>query len=342
MTKKKKIWFDIVNVPQVHFQLGIRSGLEQSKFESVFTVRDFFETVKLFELKTNDSFIKLGNKYGKNKATKAFFALQRLLKTYKLDFDYDISISNGSEEAIITSWLKGRKSVAFGDNDTAPQWLYAKFVDYAFFPSAINKKVLISQGLKEEQIIFYDGFKEDIYIADYIPNSSFITQLPFNNYVLVRPENIFANYVNKGSGISITKEILKTLSQKGINILYLPKYDIDWEYAKGINNIYIPDSPINGLDACYYSDAVITGAGTLAREAACLGVPAFSFFAGSRLLAVDKKMVDDGRMFHSRDAQEIVNKVLSSKKHSPNLTKSINVKKEVIFKLENVIAQMLG
>ena len=41
--------------------------------------------------------------------------------------------------------------------------------------------------------------------------------------------------------------------------------------------IFVPEGPLNGLDVCY-SDAVLTGAGTFAREAAILGTPAISFF----------------------------------------------------------------
>ncbi len=337
-----KIWFDIVNVPQVHFQLGIYSGLNKSNYNAIFTVRDFFETVKLFELKTNSEYIKIGNKYGKNKLTKLLYAFERFVKVHNLHAIYDVSISNGSEEAILSSWLRGKGSIAFGDNDTAPQWTYARFVDFAFFPTAIDKQILLKQGLKERKLIFYEGFKEDIYIADYIPDAAFLNKLPFTNYVLVRPENVFANYVNKDSNISITHAILKRLTEKGINVLYLPKYSIDKEYAKGLKNIFMPDAPINGLDACYYSNAVITGAGTLAREAACLGVPAFSFFAGSRLLAVDKKMITDKRMFHSRNPDELVNKVITSNKNQPDLSHSKIVKNQVINKLDEVINKLLS
>ena len=338
MNHKTKIWFDIVNVPQVHFQLGLRSGLDDQLYDFKYTIRDFFETEKLFTLKTDEIYTLIGNKYGKKKILKLYYMLGRFIRVYREKVDFDISISNGSEEAIITSWLRGKRSIAFGDNDTAPQWLYAPFVDYAFFPDAIDKSILTKQGLKDEKIIFYNGFKEDIYLADFIPNPDFVNQLPFDNYVVLRPENIYANYVSKGSEISITKEILESLSKLGVNILYLPKYEIDRGFAKGIKNIFIPESPINGLDACYYSDCVITGAGTMAREAACLGVPAISFFAGDRLLSVDKEIISQKRMYHSRDTADIIKYYISSKKSIFSNSNSLEVRNEVISKLELLIA----
>ena len=132
--------------------------------------------------------------------------------------------------------------------------------------------------------------------------------------------------------MSITPSLLKLLNEKGENILYLPRYETDRSYADGIKNIYIPNSPINGLDACYYSRGVFTGAGTFAREAACLGVPSFSFFLGKQLLAVDKGLVDQNKMFFSRNPDKLVKHFLLSSNSSADLKKALSVKEEVISK----------
>ena len=133
-----------------------------------------------------------------------------------------------------------------------------------------------------------------IYISDYQPDPHFLEDMPFDTYVLVRPENIQANYIRNGNVRSITPELLRLLSEQNYNILYLPRYEFDRSYADGLKNIHIPSAPVNGLDACYYADAVLTGAGTFAREAACLGVPAVSFYAGRELLTVDQSMIKKG------------------------------------------------
>jgi len=171
----------------------------------------------------------------------------------------------------------------------------------------IDKKVFFKQGFLENKLYQYNGFKEDIYIADYQPDYRFLSEMPFDNYVLVRPENIQANYIRNGNVKSIAPELLKLLTQKGYNILYLPRYTFDREYAAGLKNIHIPPAPINGLDACYFADAVLTGAGTFAREAACLGVLAVFFYAGKELLTVDQAMTKKGWKFFSRDPEKIVN-----------------------------------
>lgn len=328
-----KIWFDITNTPQVHFLLSIKNGLEEHGMkEFIISARDFSETISLLERKTSLPIIKIGDHAGKNLTKKAFSLVDRFIDANKSISGYDLSISCGSEAAIWSSTYKRKKSVAFGDNDLARQWTYSLFVDLAFFPRSIPAKILINQGLRSK-LYQYDGFKEHIYLADYKPDNEFLKILPFASYVVVRPENIQANYLNSNKNNSITPELLRLLSGQGINILYLPRYNNDRDYASGIKNIFIPDKPVNGLDACYYSDAVFTGAGTFAREASCLGVPSFSFFSGEKLLAVDADLVNQGKMFFSRDPRILIDKFIHSHKNSADLNKARAVKDEVITRL---------
>jgi len=333
-----KVWFDITNTPHVHFLLGIKEALQENNdFTYIYTTRDFSETNSLLEQKIGNNFVSIGGHAGKNSLNKGVGLLRRFSKISRTVGDYDISISNGSENAIWLSFFKNKKSIAFGDNDTARQWTYAPFVDFAFFPNAISECILNKQWLKDKKLYRYNGFKEDIYIANYRPDPDFSSKLPFENYIIVRPENLMANYLRNSNAQSIVPMLLAGLTTAGFNIFYLPRYPQDYHYAKGIKNIYIPDEPVNGLDACFYSQAVITGAGTLAREAACMNVPAVSFYAGKRLLAVDRKMIKMRMVFHSRDPQQIVKEVLRSSKNQPDFSRSITVKDEVSAKLVEVI-----
>ena len=96
---------------------------------------------------------------------------------------------------------------------------------------------------------------------------------------------------------------------------------------------------MNGLDLCYYSDAVLTGSGTMAREAACMGKPAVSFFPNKEFLSVDEQLINEGKMIHSRKAQDIGEYVLSQKekKVKTDFTRSKKVKKEVVGIIRNIL-----
>ncbi|MDX9694230.1 MAG: DUF354 domain-containing protein [Bacteroidales bacterium] len=335
-----KIWFDITNTPQVHFLLSILKGLRENGFSDFkISARDFSETTSLLKQKTELPFTTIGKHQGKNLSKKAFGLINRYIEVHKKVTDFDISLSCGSESAIWSSFLKGKKSIAYGDNDLARQWTYGFFVDNALFPRSIPKSILNRQGLTKKKLYQYNGFKEHVYIADFVPDNNFLKSIPFQTYVVVRPENIQSNYAQGETSGSITPSLLKKLENSGTNILFLPRYKSDKSYAEGIKNIYIPENPINGLDACYFSSGVFTGAGTFAREAACLGVPSFSFFLGKQLLAVDKDLVSQNKMYYSRDPEKLIEKYISSDRKEPDLKKAHAVKDEVVSKTIEFISR---
>lgn len=302
MKTKKIIWFALTNVPHVNFLLPIIQKYEQ-EFDMVFTVRDFAETISLFEKRIGKPYVLIGDHKGGSKFRKVLGLLSQIFNLYRNIPDFDVKISVGGMSSSPVAWSKRKLSVTFDDNETSPNWMYAPFTDLAFWPKVIDKKCLNKQFFKKN-LYQYNGYKEDFYLANYQPNPDFLNQLPFEHYVVVRPENIKASYVEGRQ--SIVPELLKALDAKGYNILFLPRYESDRDYAQGIKNIYIPKDAVNGLDACYYADAILTGAGTMAREAACLGVPSVSFFAGVHLLTVDQSLVDARKMFYSRDVQDIM------------------------------------
>ena len=302
MTKKKTIWFDITNVPHVNFLLPIVRKFEGG-FDIIYSLRDFAETKSLFEKRIGKEYIEVGQHKGGSKLRKILGVVERIVLLNKQIPHFDVKISCGGDASSIIAKLRGKMSVTFDDNEKAPNWRYAPFSDLAFLPKVVSQQKLRKQFFKKN-LYQYNGYKEDFYLANYEPNPAFLEQLPFEHYVVVRPENIKANYVEGRQ--SIVPELLKELDAAGYNILFLPRYESDHDYAQGIKNIYIPKEAVNGLDACYYADAILTGAGTMAREAACLGVPSVSFFAGAHLLAVDQSMVDAGKMFYSRDVKQIM------------------------------------
>lgn len=334
MKNKKTIWFDITNVPHVNFFLPIINKYE-GEYNFIFTIRDFAETKGLFEKKINKPYKIVGKHKGGNKFNKVFGSFQRLFQLLFIVPKFDVKISCGGDASNIVAKLRGKKSITFDDNEKAPNWRYSPFSDFAFWPKCVSKEELYKQFFKEHKLYQYNGFKEDMYLADYKPDITFLKTLPFDNYVVVRPENINANYVSGNA--TIVPELLEELSKKNINVLYLPRYEHDRAYALNYNNIFIPKGAVNGLDACYFSDAVLTGAGTMAREAACLGVPAVSFYTGKELLTVDEKLIQGNKMFFSRQVDEIINYYDQAVKGKQNLQRCIEVRKEIIEQLDHVL-----
>jgi hypothetical protein len=292
------------------------------------------ETTSLLE-QNGIRYKKFGAHGGKTKLGKILAFARRDLELLLKMPHFDLSISS-NYEAPQVSWLRRKTSIVFDDNDISPNWLYAKFASYVICPEAINRQAMLSMGIKSEKLITYSGYKEDIYIASYKPDPNFLNRLPFKEFVTVRPENLFASYVTKGS-TSIVPQLIEKLSSFRYNILYLPRYDIDFTYTPQRDNVFIPKEPLNGLDVCYYSKAVITGAGTFSREAAVMGTPAVSFYAGNDFLSVDKKMFLEKKVFFSRNVDEIMEFLKSARKQTFDASRSKEVQKEVFGFVNKVL-----
>src|SRR5258706_15207527 len=71
----------------------------------------------------------------------------------------------------------------------------------------------------------------------------------------------------------------------------------------------IPEKIVDGLSLIWYSDPVVSGGGTMNREAAALGVPVYSIFRG-KSGAVDRHLQKEGKMVLIETSADVQNKVL--------------------------------
>lgn len=332
----KILWFDIINSPHVNFLKPIILRYQKS-YKIIITTRSFAETVELIKSQINIYPIVIGSYGGQYKFYKMCQLISRLIRLFKRIKIFNVSISCGGIEATIIAKLYNKIAITFDDNDISPNQLYSKFVDYAFFPKAIPINTLMQQGFKKSRIIQYDGYKEEFYIASHKFDLHFTKRLPFSDYVIVRPENLKASYIKKRQ--TIVPQLLQMLNKAKYNVLFLPRYKEEVAYVQDLKNIYIPDCPINGLDAVFHAKAVLSGAGTLAREAACLGKPAVSFYPDENLLSVDKKMIADGWLFHSRDPEEIIEYIKNAIPRAFDKNRGINLQHFIFFTLDKILEQ---
>jgi len=330
-----KIWIDIKNSHEPAFFKPFINKFND--YEYFISSRKYAEIQKLLHQMQIENKV-IGGHYGGNKIKKLWGLIARETLLLLNTPDFDVSLSHGSAHAAHVAKIRSKKTISFIDNEKAgfANKILLRFVDYLITPKALHVGSLIEQGAKEENIIQYNGFKEDIYVADYKPDPKFTSLLPFDNFITIRPEALQAAYVKDKH--SIVSDLIREFNKENINILYLPRYDSDHNLVKGMN-VFVPDSALNGLDVCYYSNAILTGSGTFAREAACIGTPAISFFP-EELLAVDQNMVDDGRIFHSRDPEDIVDYVLKSKKRYVDTSRSKNVQRDVFCIMKNIFNEI--
>ena len=336
----KKVWIDIVNPSHPLIFGSIVPRLSNAKVS--ITVRERAETVSLMQTFGLEG--KIVGRDFRNPIKKIFSVGWRTLKLYFVQekFDYVISFENTISVGVAKA--RRKPAILMCDNDlkfkqmtSGIQDVESKIkllADYIIIPQACYPA--FSTHVNPQKILTYAGYKEDLYVATYTPDADFMNSLPFSNYVVIRPEALGSFYVTDKR--SIVPELLALLLEKGVSVVYLPREKEDYAYAEGFE-VYIPPTPLNGLDLCYYADAVLTGSGTMAREAACLGRKAVSFFPGENLLSVDQALIDEGRIFHSRNAEEIVQYVFSDDGISA-VNNSKAVLDDVMGKINGIISEV--
>ena len=85
-------------------------------------------------------------------------------------------------------------------------------------------------------------------------------------------------------------------------------------FSNGI--LRIPPSVVDGLNLIWYSDLVVSGGGTMNREAAALDVPVYSTFRG-KIGAVDQYLSQAGRLVLLESAEDLPAKLRLIRRQRP-------------------------
>jgi predicted glycosyltransferase len=82
-----------------------------------------------------------------------------------------------------------------------------------------------------------------------------------------------------------------------------------WGKWIGSRKIVIPEHVVDGINLIWFSDLVVSGGGTMNREAAALGVPVYSIFRG-KIGAVDRHLQQEGRLVLIESVDDIREKIV--------------------------------
>lgn len=322
-----------MNTPQVHVMAPIIEHLKK-EHEVIMSARDFSETFELLRL-YNIDFIPYGGHAGGSWIKKRLYAIKMFFELNKLIDDFDVNISMGSYTSPFISRLRGKPCIVLTDNEysIAVSGIMSRVYTHYILPKCLENRV--SSRVKKKAH-FFNGFKENIYIHDHSFNDTIIRKIiPFQKYIILRCDNTKGHYVPKGTE-NLIPEIIQKAEKNGLNIVLVPRYPEEKQYADGKKNVFVLSKPVNGLDLLYYSDGVATGAGTFAREAALMGIPAVQFYPGENA-SVDKELIKQKKMYYTRNSIEIINYLLNTKRKKINIEQSFGARESVIEILESII-----
>jgi predicted glycosyltransferase len=323
--KAKRVWIDLDNTPHVPLFAPIIRELQREGLSVVVTVRDAYQTREVADL-FGLSYISVGRHYGKHKALKVAGTLYRAWQlTRELrQTGAQLALSHGSRSQMVAARLLGIPSLALDDYEfsgrplLAPSWIMA--------PAVIPKAAF---GPLSGRVLSYDGIKEDVYVPSFLPDASLVQRLGIKASditVLLRPPATEAHYHSPYSDSLFRAVIAYLGTAPGVKVILAPRNgrqaaDIrkDWPKLVSSGSVLLLDHAENGLNLIWHADLVISGGGTMNREAAAMGVPVYSIFRGE-LGAVDRHLADEGRLVlveHPEDIQSRIRLVKRARRSGP-------------------------
>ena len=332
-----RIWIDLANSPHVPFFRALIDRFVAQGHEVEVTARDFAETVPLAQAARLSPNI-IGEYGGRQVSGKAGNLMSRAwsLAGWARKRTFDLAISHNSYSQILAARALRVKCVTLMDYEYQPaNHLAFRLTSRLIVPASFPDRRLRRYGASPRKIKRYHGTKEDVYLADFQPDPSFEAQLfqlgiqPDNVLILMRPPAHDALY-HRFENTLFDDALNRVLADENVHVILLPRNETQrLAYtAKGQTNLVIPAAPMDGPNLIAASDLVISAGGTINREAAALGVPAASVYAG-KWAAVDEQLVQEGRLRRVKNAKDL-RELPVVKKQPVNPRRSVEVIEEVV------------
>ncbi len=321
LKKDGKIWIDLDNSPHVPFFSPIIHELEKKGYQVVLTARDQAQTCGLADLFGMD-YRRIGRHYGKNKIAKVAGTLYRglqLREAVKNDKPV-LAVSHGSRAQMLAAYLMGVPSITIMDYEHVKGFIKPTWV---MMPEVISDSAV---KFDSDHILKYPGIKEDVYVPSFKPDPEIKDELSLQDTditVVIRPPATEAHYHNPEAEGLFSAVVNRLGPMENVHMVIVPRNESQQEWIEGLwpewcqsGKILIPKQVVDGLNLLWHADLVISGGGTMNREAAALGVPVYSIFRG-KIGDVDRFLSQNGRLTMLESVDDVGTKLKISKRQKP-------------------------
>ena len=171
-------------------------------------------------------------------------------------------------------------------------------------PDAFPRSMLRKQGARTAEVARYPGFKEELYLAHFEPDAQVLDQLRLDRDRLLavfRPPPTGALY-HRSINERFDDVLAEALCRDDVQVVVLPRSGEQADAYRRNPRARIPDREIDTCSLMAFADVVIGAGGTMNREAALLGTPAYTVFAG-KLAMVDAELIRLGLLHDLRSIE---------------------------------------
>jgi predicted glycosyltransferase len=315
-TIHKKIWIDLDNSPHVPFFLPIIEELRVRGYQVFVTARDSYQVCELLALHNLRCEV-IGRHWGKNKLFKILATCARTVQLLPVIVKHkpDLAVSHGSRAQALASRIFRIPTIAMWDYEFTQKMEFLHsvwFLTPEYIPDSADLKA-------RARMRKYPGLKEDVYVSRFRPDPSLRDQLGITAdqvMITVRPPATEAHYHNPEAEVLLEAAMNLFMERAESRVVLLPRNERQavrlrktWGPWISRRKVLIPEHAVDGLNLVWSSDLVVSGGGTMNREAAALGVPVYSIFRGP-IGAVDRYLVQQGRLILIENVDDVRTKII--------------------------------
>lgn len=304
-----RIWIDLANSPHVGFFRPLIADFRAAGHEVSVTARDFAQTIELAQ-SAGLAPVVIGSHGGAGLRGKAEELAGRALRLAKWARGrrFDLAASHNAYAQILAARLLAVRCATLMDYEHQPaNHLAFRFASRVIVPRAFPEASLRRYGASRSRVRRYDGIKEDVYLADFAPAQGFDRELRAlgiddgDVLVVARTPAVSALYHRFAN--TLFGELLTFLidDARGVRTKVLLLARTREERARlverwrGVPQIVLPEHALDGANLIACADLIVSAGGTMNREAAALGTPAASVYAGE-WAGVDEMLVREDRL----------------------------------------------
>jgi uncharacterized protein len=306
-----RIWVDITNSPHVVIFRPLIARMRAGGHSVTVTARDFAQTLGMLERFSIPHTV-VGAHGGASRAGKARAMAGRsaALARFARRERFDLAVAHGSTDQPLAARVAGTPQVTMFDYEFAAAMHHwnGRLARRVLVPRAIPEAALRRYGIRVPALVRYPGLKEEYYLADHALDVGVVAEVGLDAsrvVAVVRPPPEVTLY-HRGASTEVFAATLVRLLDLAphVQTVVLPRTPEQRRSLIGTAAI-VPARPVDGPSLVAVADLVVSAGGTMNREAAALGVPAYTPFGG-RLGAVDRALIAEGRLLRLDDPAAVV------------------------------------
>lgn len=308
-----RVWMDLTNTAHVLILRPLVEILEARGDDVELTARPLSHTTDLLD-DWGHPYTVIGRHGGAKRLGKGMAAAERLPRIIEFGRGkrFDCGLAHGSTDLPAACRILRLPNTTMFDYEWASlqHSVNCRLANRVLVPEAIPPERLARYGARPPKLVRYPGLKEEYYLYDFEPDPAVLREFGAEDgrpLAVVRAAPSYALYLG-GSENALLNGVLERLSAEGAQTVVLPRNDEQRSAMAGLGipGVVVPARAVDGRSLVALADLVVSAGGTMLREAAVLGTPAWSIFEG-KLGAVDELLERQGRLrfLHDPAALEI-------------------------------------